>query len=68
MRRFSAVVLAYATSKVVFALFDFQYRLFGDPFSAGKLAIDLGVFVLLFAGFDWLLRHLGPFKSKDDAA
>ena len=67
MRRILTVVLAYAASKAVFALFDFQYSPIGDPFSASKLAIDLGVFVVLFVGFDWLLGHLGPFKSKDGA-
>ena len=67
MRRFVTVVLAYAASKAAFALFDFQYSPVGDPFSAGKLAIDLGVFVVFFLGFDWLLGRLGPFKARDDA-
>jgi hypothetical protein len=67
MRRLLAVVLAYAAAKAAFALFDFQYSPIGDPFSASKLAIDLGVFVVFFVGFDWLLGHLSQFKSKDDA-
>lgn len=67
MRRFLTVVLAYAGSKVTFLLLDFQYSPIGDPFSASKLMIDLGVFVLFYYGFDWLLGHLKPFKSKDDA-
>jgi hypothetical protein len=66
MRRPLSVVLAYAASKAAFILFDFQYNPIGDPFSANKLAIDMGVFVVLFVGFDWLLGHLRPFKSKDD--
>ena len=67
MRRFLTVVLAYAASKAAFALLDFQYSPIGDPFSASKLAIDLGVFVGFYYGFDWLLGHLGPFKPKEDA-
>jgi len=67
MRRILTVVLAYAASKAAFALFDFHYNPIGDPFSASKLAIDLGVFVVFFVGFDWLLGHLRPFKPKDDA-
>jgi len=67
MERFLTAVLAYVASKAAFALFDFQYSPIGDPFSASKLAIDLGVFVAFFAGIDWLLRHLRPFNSKDDA-
>ena len=65
MRRFLTVVLAYAASRAAFALLDFQYSPIGDPFSAGKLAIDLGVFVGFFYGFDWLLGHLKPFRSRD---
>lgn len=67
MKIFLTIFLTYATSKAVFALFDFQYSLISDPFSASKLAIDFGVFIVLFVGFNWLLGHLGPFRSKDDA-
>jgi hypothetical protein len=67
MRRFVAVVLAYTASRVAFALVGFQYSPAGDPFSASKLAIDLGVFVAFFAGFDWLLGRLRTFRSRDDA-
>jgi hypothetical protein len=67
MRIFLTIFLAYAASKAVFALFDFQYSPIGDPFSASKLAIDFGVYVVFFVGFNWLLGHLGPFRSKDDA-
>ena len=67
MRIFLTIFLAYAASKAVFALFDFQYSPIGDPFSASKLAIDFGVFIVFFVGFNWLLGHLGPFRSKDDA-
>lgn len=64
MRIFLALVLAYAASKVVFALFGFQYRPIGDPFHAGKLAIDFGVFVVFCYGFNWLLGKLKPFRSR----
>ncbi len=64
MRMFLTVVLAYAASKVVFALAGFQYRLIGDPFHAGKLAIDFGVWIVFFYGFKWLLGRLGPFRPK----
>ena len=64
MRTILTLVLAYAASKAVFALAGFQYRLIGDPFHAGKLAIDFGAFIVLFVGFNWLLGRLGPFRSK----
>lgn len=67
MRFFLAIVLAYAASKAVFAMADFQYRLIGDPFHAGKLAIDFGVFVVLCIGFNWLLGRLNPFRPKEGA-
>jgi len=67
MRRFLTVVLAYAASKAAFALAGFQYSPIGDPFSASKLAIDLGVFLAFFFAFDRLLGSLGPFRSKVDA-
>lgn len=67
MRFFLALVLAYVFSKVVFALAGFQYRLIGDPFNAGKLAIDFGVFIVLCFGFNWLLGRLGPFRPKGGA-
>ncbi len=65
MRRLLAVVLAYAASRATFALFDFQYDPFGDPFSVSRLAIDLGVFVVFFMGFDWSLGRLKRFESRD---
>ena len=67
MRRFFAVVLAYAASKVVFAMLGFSYSPIGDSFSAGNLVIDFGVFVALYAGFDWLLGQLKTFRPRDDA-
>ena len=67
MRMFLTVVLAYAASKAVFALAGFQYSLIGDPFHAGKLAIDLGVWMVFFVGFNWLLGRLGPFRPKGGA-
>jgi len=65
MRFFLAIVLAYAASKAVFALVGFQYSPIGDPFHAGKLAIDFGVFIVFCYGFNWLLRQLKPFRSQD---
>ena len=67
MKFFLTIVLAYATSKAVFALFDFQYNPIFDPFNAGKLAIDFGVFVVFCVGYNWLLGQLRPFRSKNDS-
>jgi len=44
MRPFLSCVLAYVATKVAFALADFHYSPIGDPFHAGKLAVDFGVF------------------------
>jgi hypothetical protein len=67
MRFFLACVLAYVASKAVFALAGFQYSPIGDPFHAGKLAIDFGVFVVFCFGFNWLLGRLSQFRPKDGA-
>lgn len=67
MKMFLTVVLAYAASKAVFALAGFQYGLIGDPFHAGKLAFDFGVWMVFFVGFNWLLGRLGPFRPKGGA-
>jgi hypothetical protein len=67
MRPFLSCVLAYAASKAAFALSGFQIRPNLDPFHAGKLAIDIGVFVAFFYGFNWLLGRLSPFRPKDGA-
>jgi hypothetical protein len=67
MRSFLSCVLAYVASKVAFALTGFQYSPISDPFHAGKLAIDIGVFVALFVGFNWLLGRLSSFRPKDGA-
>ena len=67
MRSFLSCVLAYAASKAAFALAGFQYNPIGDPFHAGKLAIDIGVFVAFFSGFNWLIGRLSPFRPKDGA-
>ena len=67
MRPFLSCVLAYAASKAAFALANFEYSLIRDPFHAGKLAVDFGVFIVFFIGFHWLLGRLSPFRPKGSA-
>lgn len=66
MRRLIPVVLAYLASKAVFELFDFQrYDPVSEPLRVGKLAIDLGVFLVFYYGFSWLLGRLRSVDSPD---
>ncbi len=50
---FSSIILAwliaYVVSKAILAALGFRYALFSDPFDLAKLAIDLGVWTLVFA-------------------
>ena len=59
MKSFISVIFAYVGTRVLFALFGFHYNLFGEPFNAGKLVLDLGVFAGLFFG---AYRLMGRFK------
>ncbi len=52
-----AAVIAYVLSQLIFAAVGFRYRLFGDPFDAGKLAIDLGTPAALYFLTLWLLSR-----------
>ena len=61
------VVGALIGSRAVFAVFGFEYRLFGDPFHAGKLAFDLAVFVAFYLLTSWALGHTRYFASSRGA-
>jgi len=65
MRHFLTIVLAYAASRILFALAGFHYELFRDSLHVGKLAIDFGVFVGFWYGFYWLLGLFKPFRTQD---
>jgi hypothetical protein len=60
-----AIVIAYIGSRAIFAAFEFNYAVFGEPFNFGKLIIDFGVFAIVFGGCYWLLGCVGRWKSKD---
>jgi hypothetical protein len=65
MRPVLSVIVAYLGSRAIFAAFDFSYAVFREPFDVGKLIIDFGVFVVLFAGCYWLLGLRRPPRSED---
>ena len=46
---FLSVVIAYVASRIVFAAAGFNYNIFSDPFDLGKLVVDVGVWVVLYA-------------------
>jgi hypothetical protein len=48
VRHVLAFCVAFAVSRTLFAAANFHYDLFSEPFSAGKLAIDFGVWVMLY--------------------
>lgn len=48
VRHFLAFSVAYALSRTLFAATNFHYDLFRDPFHPGKLAIDFGVWVMIY--------------------
>ncbi|MBV35718.1 MAG: hypothetical protein CMP47_09755 [Rickettsiales bacterium] len=45
---FTAFIIAFVGSKVLFYLIDFNYSLFKDPFNLGKFLTDIGVFFGFF--------------------
>ena len=63
MRSILSVVIAYVGSRLAFAAFDFKYSLFLEPFDAGKLVIDLGVFAGFFLAGYWFLGRLRFFRK-----
>jgi hypothetical protein len=64
VRSVLSAVIAYVGSRLLFGVFDFHYRLIGDPFDVGKLVIDLGVFVGFYLIGYWLLGYLKLFKNS----
>lgn len=65
MRSVLSAIVAYIGSRALFAAFDFNYGVFGDPFNVGKLIIDVGAFLALFYGCHWLLGLKRTLKRKD---
>jgi hypothetical protein len=63
LRSVLSVLIAYVGSRLVFAAFGFKYNLFFDAFDAGKLGVDLGVFVGFYLIGYWLLGRLKFFKK-----
>jgi hypothetical protein len=47
-RHILAFCVAYVASRTLFAAANFHYSLFSEPFDAGKLAIDFGVWVMIY--------------------
>ena len=64
MRPFLSAILAYIVTRIVFALFDFHYRLWGESFDPGKLLVDLGTYCVLFIVIYYLLGRLLPSKRS----
>ena len=46
---FLSLVVAYIASRVIFAAAGFTYNIFSDPFDLGKLVVDFGAWVVLYA-------------------
>lgn len=53
--RLLAVAIAYVVSRAILAVIGFRYDVFREPLSLGKLAIDFGVWVLVFGSTLWIL-------------
>lgn len=47
-RHVLAFCVAYAGSRFLLASAGFRYDLFGEPFNAAKLAVDFGVWALIY--------------------
>jgi hypothetical protein len=65
LRHLVSFLIAYFGSRGIFAVFDFKYVVFHEPFDIGKLAIDFGVFAILLGVSYWLLGRVKFFKSRD---
>jgi hypothetical protein len=48
VRHVLSFCVAFAVSRTLFAAAGFHYDVFGEPFNAGKLAIDFGVWVVIY--------------------
>ena len=55
--RLLAFGIAYVVSRAILAAMGFRYNVFRDPLSLGKLAIDFGVWVLVFGSTVWMLER-----------
>jgi len=57
---FLSWVVAYVVSRIIFALFDFSYNVFTEPFNIIKFVIDFGVWAAIYAiSYFVLARVLG---------
>lgn len=52
-----AIVITFVASRLIFAAVGFRYVALRDPFDAGKLAIDLATWGVLYAVTLWLLNR-----------
>ncbi|WP_413664603.1 hypothetical protein ACG1BZ_04790 [Microbulbifer sp. CNSA002] len=68
MKYFLAFFVAYVVSRLIFSSFDFQYFLFSESFDIRKLAIDAGVFGILFFGATHAFGWLVPKKNNKSGA
>lgn len=53
----AAVITAILTN-VIFAAVGFRYRWFSDPFDFGKLAIDLGTWIVIYTLSFWAVSRV----------
>ena len=55
---FSAIVIAYVVSRILFAAAGFSYDIFSEPFDLGRLVVDLGVWGVLYVLSYWALARV----------
>jgi uncharacterized membrane-anchored protein len=48
VRHVLAFCVAFGVSRTLFAAAGFHYDMFTEPFNIGKLAVDFGVWVMLY--------------------
>jgi hypothetical protein len=48
VRHLLAFCVAFVASRTFFAAVNFHYDVFSEPFNAGKLAIDFGVWAMIY--------------------
>ena len=58
MRPFFSALLAYISSRILFAIFDFNHWSIGESFDLGKLVVDLIVYAVLFWLFYYFLGRI----------
>ncbi|MBE0564508.1 MAG: hypothetical protein IH621_01005 [Krumholzibacteria bacterium] len=66
---FLSFVVAYIASRIGFAAAGFAYNVFSDPFDLGKLVVDFGVWIVLYAlSHAVLVRVFGAESSPGKGA